>query len=158
MKSSTSSSLFWLCIIFLITNEAQTSQLLVMYVCMFVWNCACELSHLLHLLILPHTSVSHKEVRVILLTERNLLHRSFIQLCNQLRCVKQTRYQTRSPSSSVTRQGRVCIYSRRCISLYSIVRACSELSSVGSRVDTSWARMKASSCFPVLWRPIAFRT
>lgn len=49
-------------------------------------------------------------------------------------------------------------HSRRCISLYRIVRAWSELSSVGSRLATSWARVKASSCFPVRCRPIAFRT
>lgn len=52
----------------------------------------------------------------------------------------------------------VHVYSRRCISLYRIVRAWRELSSVGSRMDTSWAKVKASSCFPVRWRPIAFRT
>lgn len=50
------------------------------------------------------------------------------------------------------------VYSRRCISLYSMVRACSELSSVGSSEATSWANVKASSCFPVLCRPMAFRT
>ena len=50
------------------------------------------------------------------------------------------------------------VYLRRCISLYRIVRAWRELSSVGSRTDTSWAKVKASSCFPVRCRPIAFRT
>lgn len=70
--------------------------------------------------------------------------------------------QNETPSPSRTSENLafawMFVYSRRCISLYSIVSACSELSSVGSRVETSWARVNASSCFPVLWRPIAFRT
>lgn len=129
--------------------------------CMFICKCRRKLSHLLHLLVLPHTSVSHEKVRVILLTERDLLHCGFIQLGDQLRCKQQPQYLTCSHSSVITSlhaRVNVCVYSRRCISLYSIVRACSELSSVGSRVATSWAKLNASSCFPVLWRPIAFRT
>lgn len=47
---------------------------------------------------------------------------------------------------------------RRCISRYRIVNACKELSSVGSRAATSWAKVNASSCLPVLCRPIAFKT
>lgn len=43
-------------------------------------------SDLLHLLVLAHASVSHEEVRVILLAQRNLLHSGFVQLGDQLGC------------------------------------------------------------------------
>lgn len=87
--------------IFLIPNGAQTSQLLVKRVCKFVFKCRRKLSHLLHLLVLPHTSVSHEEVRVILLTERNFFHCSFIQLGDQLRCKQQPQYLKCSHSSVI---------------------------------------------------------
>lgn len=73
-----------------------------MCVCMFICKCGRELSHLLHLLVLPHTSVSHEEVRVVLLAERNLLHGSFIQLGDQLRCEQQARHLTCSHYSIIT--------------------------------------------------------
>lgn len=48
--------------------------------------------------------------------------------------------------------------SRLCISRQRMVSACKELSSVGSSAATSCARAQASSCLPVLCKPMAFST
>lgn len=77
---------------------------------MLTCRCGAERSHLLHLLVLPDASVRHEEVRVILLAERNLLHRRFVQLRHQLRCERHARQLTRRPHSDViTRCVCVCV-------------------------------------------------
>lgn len=153
MKPSTSSSLHlhlsFVFSLFVITNRAQKPQLSVTRADGFTCTDA-SVSHLLHLLVLADAGVRHEEVGVVLLAERNLLHRSLVQLGDQLRCGRSARHSARSHPPLQSACVCVCVYSRRCISRYRIVRACSELSSVGSRVATSWANVKASSCFPVL--------